>query len=155
MSVHAPSRRERLEATFWERHSNPWSGWTRVLLGPVLFYAIYRRDRRLLAAALGYAVVNPVLFPPPSTTDSWMSRGVLAERDWLHEGHGVMSLEYPNVLQVVQTPVTLFALCAALRRRPLGTAVGTLAVMALKLWWIREIMERTGHGSSRGDRSAP
>jgi hypothetical protein len=138
-------RRERLEDVFWDRHSNPWSGWTRVALGPLLFYAVYRRDRRLLAAALAYTVVNPVLFPPPETTDSWISRGVLAERDWLREGNGVMSLAYPNVLQVVQVPVSLFALSAALRRRPLATALGVLAVTGLKLWWIRAIMARTGH----------
>ena len=72
--------RTRLEATFWTRHSNPWSGGTRHAVSPVLAYALYRRDWRLLGLALAFAAVNPVLFPPPRNTDNWLSHAVLAER---------------------------------------------------------------------------
>ncbi|WP_254534937.1 DUF6653 family protein [Halomarina litorea] len=137
------TRRDRLADTFWERHSNPWSGWTRLATGPVLLYALYRRDWRLLAAAIGYTAVNPVLFPRPDSPDAWMSRGVLAEREWLRAGNGTVSFSYPNVLNLLNLPVSGYALWAAIRKRPLGTVLGTFGLMGLKLWWIAEIVRRT------------
>lgn len=38
---------EGFEETFWERHSNPKSGWSRVLVLPVLLYAVYHRSWKL------------------------------------------------------------------------------------------------------------
>ncbi|WP_396612856.1 DUF6653 family protein [Haloferax sp. S1W] len=136
--------RERLEATFWERHANPWSGGTRILAFPVLMYAIYRRDRRLLAATLAFITVNPVLFPRPKRTDNYLSRIVLAEREWLDEGKGTMSLDYPNILNVLNIPVSIYALVSAIRRKPVGTVLGTLGVLVLKLWWTDVIVKKTG-----------
>lgn len=136
-------RRERLADVFWERHSNPWSGWTRVATGPVLLYALYRRDWRLLGVAVAYTIVNPILFPRPDSTDAWMSRGVLAEREWLRAGNGTVGLDYPNVLNLLNLPVSLYAFYAAARKRPVGTVLGTLGLMGLKLWWIAEIVRRT------------
>lgn len=138
------SLRERLADVFWARHANPWSGWSRVAVSPVLVYAVYRRNWRLLAAALAFTVVNPVLFPRPERTDNWMSRGVLAEREWIEAGEGTMGPTYPNVLNRLAVPAWLFALYAAARRRPVATVVGTAAAMALKLWWVDAIVRRTG-----------
>ena len=144
-------RRARLEDAFWTRHANPWSGGTRYALSPVLSYALYRRNWRLLALALAFAVVNPVLFPPPKDTDSWLSRAVIAERAWLEAGNGTMGTDYPNVLNLLNVPVTLYAVYAAVRRRPVGTAVGTALAMALKTLWVEAIIRRTG---VRADESA-
>ena len=71
---------EDLEETMWRRHANPRSGWTRVPTGAVLVYAVYRRDVRLLVAAVVWTVINPFLFSPPETEEAWMTRAVLAER---------------------------------------------------------------------------
>ncbi|KAB1194465.1 hypothetical protein GJR96_13845 [Haloferax sp. MBLA0076] len=138
------SVRERLEATFWERHANPWSAGTRILVYPVFMYAIYRRDAKLFAATLAFITVNPVLFPRPKRTDNYLSRIVLAEREWLDEGKGTMGLDYPNVLNVLNIPVTFYAFAAAIRRKPVGTLLGTLGVMAIKLWWTDAIVKETG-----------
>ncbi|AFK19083.1 hypothetical protein E6P09_09890 [Haloferax mediterranei ATCC 33500] len=138
------SLRSRLEATFWERHANPWSGGTRILVYPVLMYAIYKRNRRLFAATVAFIAVNPVLFPRPERTDNYLSRIVLAEREWLDEGNGTMSLDYPNVLNVLNIPVTVYAFASAIRRKPVGTVLGTLGVMVLKLWWTDAIVKETG-----------
>ncbi|POG54749.1 DUF6653 family protein [Haloferax marisrubri] len=140
----ASGLRDRLEATFWERHANPWSVGTRILVYPVLMYAVYRRDRRLFLAALAFTAVNPVLFPRPARTDTYLSRIVLAEREWLDAERGTMGLDYPNVLNVLNVPVTLYAFVSAIRRRPVGTLLGTLGVMALKLWWVDAIVKETG-----------
>jgi hypothetical protein len=137
------SLRSRLESTFWDRHSNPKSGWSRLALGPLLVLALYRRDRRLLAVALVAAVVNPVLFPaPPEETDDWMTRAVRAEQWWLNEGNGALGLGWPNVLNALNVPAFGYAVYAAVRRKPTGAAVGTAASMALKLGWIELIARR-------------
>jgi hypothetical protein len=140
----AQSLRERLADAFWARHSNPASGWSRVAVSPVLVYAIYRRNWRLLGAALAFTVVNPVLFPRPERTDNWMSRGVLAEREWIESGEGTVGVSYPNALNLLSAPAWLFALVSAIRRRPVATVLGTATAMALKLYWIDDIVRRTG-----------
>lgn len=133
----------RLEELFWARHSNPKSGWSRVPTGPVLVYAVYRRDPRLLAAALVWTVVNPVLFAPPETDDAWMTRGVMAERWWVREeGRGTLGLSSPNVYNTVAAGAFLYAVFAAWRRRPAGTAVATILGSGLKLWWIGVLVRR-------------
>jgi hypothetical protein len=144
MSEFSPGLRDRLEATFWERHANPWSAGTRILAYPILMYAIYRRDAKLLAATTAFLAVNPVLFPRPKRTDNWLSKIVLAEEEWLNAGNKTMGLGYPNVLNVVNIPVTIYAFVSAIRRDPVGTALGTLGVMVFKLWWTDAIVKKTG-----------
>ena len=136
--------RARLEDVFWTRHANPWSAGTRFALSPVLSYALYRRNWRLLGLAVAFAVVNPVLFPPPPNTDNWLSHAVLAERAWVDAGNGTVGTDFPNVLNLLNVPATLYALYAAVRRRPVGTAAGTALSMALKTLWVEAIIRRTG-----------
>ncbi|ELZ91258.1 hypothetical protein C440_13129 [Haloferax mucosum ATCC BAA-1512] len=146
--------RDRLEATFWERHANPWSAGTRILVYPVLMYAIYTRNRRLIAATVAFMAVNPVLFPRPERTDNYLSRIVLAEREWLDDGNETMGLDYPNVLNTLNVPVTVYAFAAAIRRKPVGTVLGTLGVMVLKLWWTDAIVKETSvTGRAPGENS--
>lgn len=128
---------------FWACHSNPKSGWSRVPTGAVIVYAVYQRDWRLLAAALLWTVINPILFAPPETEDAWMTRAVLAERWWLAErDSGTMGLAYPNICNTGGALASLWALYAAWRRRPISAAVAALAMSGLKLWWLREIVQR-------------
>ncbi|REA05101.1 hypothetical protein DEQ92_02115 [Haloferax sp. Atlit-6N] len=140
----ASGLRGRFEAAFWERHANPWSAGTRILVYPVLMYAVYRRNRRLFLAAVAFTAVNPVLFPRPARTDNYLSRIVLAEREWLDAERGTMGLDYPNVLNVLNVPVTLYAFVSAIQRNPVGTLLGTLGVMVLKLWWVDAVVRETG-----------
>ncbi|WP_321166987.1 DUF6653 family protein [Halopenitus persicus] len=109
----------RVSETFWNRHSNPKSGWSRMLVSPVLLYAVYQRRWRLAGAVVVFTVVNPVLFGPPADDQAWMTRVVLAERWWTMEhGQPVFELSYPNVLNVLNIPVAGYAFIAAYRRRP-------------------------------------
>ncbi|WP_058994992.1 DUF6653 family protein [Haloarcula sp. CBA1127] len=128
---------------FWSRHANPKSGWPRVPTGAVIVYAVYQRDWRLLAAALLWTAINPILFAPPDTEDAWMTRAVLAERWWLTEqDNGTMGLDYPNVCNTGGALASALALYAAWHRRPVSAAVATLAMSGLKLWWLRELVRR-------------
>ncbi|MFB6096930.1 MAG: DUF6653 family protein [Haloferacaceae archaeon] len=134
---------ERVDDAFWARHSNPASGWTRVPKGAVVVYAVYRRDWRLLAAALAWTVVNPVLFSPPETDDAWMTRAVLAERWWIREeANPTVGLDYPNVCNAVGALGFLYALYAAWNRSPAGATLGVVASVGLKLWWLRVLVDR-------------
>ena len=70
----------------WERHSNPWSGWTRLALFPLWFLAIWSRVWIGWWALLPIAVLlictwlNPRVFPRHTDDRSWMTRAVLGER---------------------------------------------------------------------------
>jgi len=137
------SRRERLRDVFWARHSNPKSGWSRTLVGPLLVLALYRRDWRLVAVAVLAAVVNPVAFPPPGEdVDSWMTRAVRAERWWLDEGRGTVGLGWPNVLNALNVPAFAYALYAAYERTPVRAVVALALSTALKLGWIEVVARR-------------
>ncbi|WP_435195784.1 DUF6653 family protein [Natronomonas sp. EA1] len=128
----------------WARHANPKSGWTRVAITPLLASAIYHRQPRLLLLVLGWTVVNPVAFSPPENADSWMTRGVLAERAWLADGNRTVGTDWPNVLNLANAPVTGYFLWATLRKRPVHTVLATVLLAGLKLWWVDEIIEETG-----------
>lgn len=131
------------EETFWERHSNPKSGWSRVTVLPVLLYAVYDRRWRLAGAAVVFTALNPLLFAPPATDDAWMTRAVLAERWWTSEqGNPVLGLSYPNVCNALNVPVSAYAFIAAYRRQPVRAALAGLASMALKLWYVGALVRR-------------
>ena len=140
---------EQFEDWFWQRHSNPKSGWTRVPSGAVIIYAIYHRNWRLLGAALVWTAINPLLFSPPETEDAWMTRAVLAERWWVREEtNRTVGLGYPNVWNTAAALGFVYALYAAWRRSPEGATLGVVTSVGLKLWWLRVLVkdydQRTG-----------
>jgi hypothetical protein len=140
---------EQFEDQFWARHSNPWSGWTRVPSGAVIVYAIYRRNWRLLGAALLWTAMNPFLFSPPKNKDAWMTRAVLAERWWVRdETNRPVGLGYPNICNTAGALGFIYALYAAWRQSPSGATLGVVASIGLKLWWLRVLVrhydQRTG-----------
>lgn len=116
---------------------------------PALLYAIYRRDWRLAAAAAAFAAVNPLLFAPPEDDEAWMTRVVLAERWWRETDRGFLDSSYPNVINVCNVPVTVYAMAAAYRGRPARSALAGGAAMALKFWYVAELVRRyEGEGGS-------
>ncbi|WP_267641301.1 DUF6653 family protein [Haloarchaeobius amylolyticus] len=117
------------ERLFWSGHANPWSVWTFVATYPLLVLAIYRRERRLLAAILVFVAVNPVLSPEPDDDSAWATRVVLGERVWLDEG--LLSSVADLLFVACCAPVQLYTLRAAVKRRPVRTAVGTALSLVL------------------------
>jgi hypothetical protein len=107
----------------WERHANPWSGWSRVPVLPLATAAIFWRDDLggIVYAVLGLLLlwtwVNPHLFPAPATTGHWMSRAVMGERIWLRRAEIPVPLHYERAI-----PITL------------AFAVGGLPLIGIGLW---------------------
>jgi len=133
------SVRTRAKRTFWERHANPWSGWSRTLTLPALVYAVYARRWRLLLATVAFTVLNPVLFPKPDDADAWMTKVVLAERRWRETGDDLGALQTLNVANV---PVTLYAFYAAYRRNVGEATVATALSMTLKFAFVAALVRR-------------
>jgi hypothetical protein len=73
----------------WRRHANPWSFWTRLIILPLFALALWSRvwigwwALAPLALVVVWTWINPRAFPPPATTDRWVSKAVLGERVWL------------------------------------------------------------------------
>jgi len=127
---------------FWARHSNPWSGGTRFAAMPLLLYAVYHRRWRLLAAGIGFLLINPILFSAPERTDNWLSEVVLAERWWYEQGHTTFEPRFPSLINYLSVPTLLGTLYAAIRHRPQLTAVGGLLTICLKVWFVDELVSR-------------
>jgi len=129
----------------WERHANPWSVWTRVPLLALFALAVFFRGPLgvwfwpVLGALALWALVNPRAFPPPVSTDSWASKGVLGERVWLnrgripiprHHARWALGLSLTSAACLVPLAWGLYAL------DPWATAFGALGASALKLWFV-------------------
>jgi hypothetical protein len=108
----------------------------------VLLYALYHRRSRLLAAGIGFLLINPVLFPEPARTDNWFSEVVLAERWWYEQGHTSFEPTFPTLINYLSVPTFLLTLYGAIRRRPRLTAIGGLLTIGLKVWFVDELVGR-------------
>lgn len=141
----------------WERHTNPWSGWSRVAVLPLLTLAVWSRiwvDWWALApivALLLWVWLNPRVFPVPASTENWMSKGVLGERIWLARKDQPTPDHHTRMAH-------LLSLCGVLGFIPYVwglitldfwmTVAGLAIVMLGKLWfldrmvWLYEATER-------------
>ena len=120
----------------WERHSNPWSVWTRVLSYPLVYLPVWNRSWLQAVSVGAWFLVNPRLFPPPEDGSSWATRSVLGEQLWTRKKHA----DLPMVQNVLSGLSFLVALQSAYTHR-LGRLVsfGGLA-LALKLWFLERMV---------------
>ena len=148
----------RLDDAAWERHANPWSGWSRLTTLPLLILSFWSRQWLgwwalvPVAVALAWLWLNPHLFPPPRSTRNWMSQGVLGERVWLNRdkvpvpNHHRMVIYVLNLVSGAGVILVIWGV-AALAICP--TLLGTVVVFMSKLWgldrmvWLYREMEAT------------
>lgn len=119
----------------WERHANPWSGWTRVLSMPVLAIGLYLRNFWVLGAVVVWLVVNPILFPKPKSVDNWMSKGVLGERLYYKDGKK-LKRDLPTLLNILNIPTFVAFLYFSWQQEVMAMAFAGLLAMAIKFWFI-------------------
>lgn len=125
---------------FWARHTNPWSGYTRLPMGPILLLGLYRRDWRMVGLTILYVVINPILFPEPETKDAWISRSVLGEQLWLEEGHRVFEASLPGVLNILNAATYFYGLYGVYKRNPHVTAIGGGCALTCKLVYLHVLV---------------
>ncbi|MEO0752550.1 MAG: DUF6653 family protein [Pseudomonadota bacterium] len=108
----------------WARHANPWSVFTRFTVLPLMALAIWSRvwvgqwAWAFLALALLWNHLNPRIFSPPISLDTWASRGVLGERIWLNRRSEIRA--HHKTWAVMLT---------------WGSAPGAI-ILGLGLWWL-------------------
>lgn len=124
----------------WARHANPWAGWARLTIRPLVALAFWsplwigKWGLLAIGAAFAWALLNPRMFPPPKRWDAWMTRGVLGERLWLeraatpvpaHHRHAPVILDGIATLGIgVATYGVLWASASATLT---GLAIATIA----------------------------
>lgn len=132
----------------WKRHANPWSGWSRLSVLPLLCLAAWSRVWLgwywliPLALVLLWTALNPRLFPPPADTDNWMSRGVLGERIWLENRDDPRLAHHKAVVRVLTglTALGSLVLMAGLIWLNLPLTLTGLAVTMLGKLWLLDRM---------------
>ena len=129
----------------WDRHSNPWSGWTRVSILPLLCLAIWSRVwfgwgcLWLVLAVIIWTWLNPRLFGPPEHNNAWMTKGVLGERVWLAQKEAPIPNHHASVGRIlnIAAGVGVAFLAYGLWRLDFGwTLAGLIATMGAKLWFL-------------------
>ncbi|WP_240453885.1 DUF6653 family protein [Chachezhania antarctica] len=129
----------------WARHANPWSGWSRITILPLLALAVWSQVWLGWAALVPIALVllwawaNPRLFPAPRSTDNWMSRGVLGERVWLARKVEPIPQHHVRIAGIlsVASGVGVVLLAVGLWVLDAGTVLaGLLLSMGAKLWFL-------------------
>jgi len=72
---------------FWQKHANPWSGWTRIAIYPFLFLSIWYHNWYGLALLILWTIINPLVFPKPKKIRYWVSKVVLGEQLYMKKGY--------------------------------------------------------------------
>ena len=83
----------------WARHTNPWSGWTRALVIPLLFVALWHHHWVGLGVVIVWIIINPLVFPAPKSIDNWMSKGVIGEK--MYTETGMLKWDFPTLLNII------------------------------------------------------
>lgn len=124
-----------LSENIWERHANPWSGWTRVLSMPALALGLYLHDPWILGAVIVWLVINPMLFPRPKNVNNWMSKGVLGERLYFKDGKKLKK-DLPTLLNVLNVPVFVAFMYFSWQQELIPMILAGLLTMTIKFWFI-------------------
>ena len=129
----------------WQRHTNPWSVYTRITVLPLLILAMWSRawwgwwSLVAIALVIAWTWFNPRIFPKPRSTDNWASKGVLGERVWLNrrnipvpEHHRIM----PNILSGVSVIGLPFLIWGLWQLKIWPLLVGLILMLGAKLWFV-------------------
>lgn len=119
----------------WERHANPWSGWTRVVSMPLLMLGLYFQNIWILIGVVLWTIINPMLFPKPKSTQNWMSKGVLGEKLYYKDGKKLKN-DLPSLLNLVNVPVFLLFLYFGWQQQLAPMILSGLLTSVIKFWFI-------------------
>ena len=119
----------------WSKHANKWSGWTRILLMPMIGVGLYFNDWRVLGLAVLWGIVNPVIFPKPRSVDNWMSMGVVGEQLYFKDGKKLKK-DIPTLLNIINIPLFISFIYFGWTQNIEALVLSGLLVMTVKFWFI-------------------
>ena len=120
----------------WERHSNPWSVWTRVLSYPLVYLPVWNRSWLQAVSVGAWLFVNPRLFPPPEEDSSWATRSVLGEQLWTRQPRA----DLPMAQTILSALLFVLALHSAYSHRLRRLVFFGSLALALKLWFLERMV---------------
>lgn len=129
----------------WQRHSNPWSVYTRFSILPLLSLAFWSREwigvYSLFPILLSFIWIwlNPRVFGIPKNTDNWASMGTFGERIYLNRNqqaipqHHVKPALILQVLSGIGLPIFIYGLYSL---NIWATILGNVWIMVFKAWFV-------------------
>jgi len=129
----------------WEKHANPWSGWTRVITYPLLYLPFWFLSDFLnepftnwflpvlFILIIIWFVINPKIFPKPKSYDNWMSKGVLGEKIWTENKK---KDTYATLLTIAMAPFFLISIYTAYMQIFWETMFFAIVPFIVKLWFL-------------------
>ena len=125
----------KLKEEFWLRHSNPWSGLTRMLTTPFLYLAIWYHNWVGLGIVILWIIINPVVFPKPKKVNSWFSKVVLGEKVWLSKFKSGPQLDLAAILNILIAVFFIPSLYFAYINEFWPTLYCVTLMFVFKLWF--------------------
>ena len=138
------------------RHSNPWSGYSRFSMVPLIGLAFWSRvwlgwwALAPIIIVLLWVWFNPRIFPEPKSTNNWTSKVVLGEWVWLNRKKVPVPKHHlfmPNVLSAISAIGAIPFVWGLLVLELWPTVVGGIVIVISKLWfadrmvWLYEDMK--------------
>lgn len=129
----------------WRRHANPWSVYSRIPVPLLLVFAIWSRvwlgwwSLVPVGIVVLWTIVNPRVFPPPRSMDSWASRAVMGEQVWARRSEIPVPdrhLWAPIALSVLSAAGLPFLVWGLIALEPWVTALGLVIQTSGKMWFL-------------------
>lgn len=129
----------------WSRHASPWSVYTRFLTFPIFIIAIWSRVwigwwcLVPVALAVLWTWLNPRLFGPPASTDTWASKGTFGERVWLNRDNipvPAHHAQWANGLSILAAIGMVPLIWGLWTLDPGWTAAGLAITVLGKTWFV-------------------
>ncbi len=131
----------------WQRHANPWSGWTRVLTFPFFILAFWSRIWLGIYFLIPVGMIllwtwlNPRIFPKPKSTNHWISKGVFGEKIFTDRKkekteishHHIVAANLTTVISLIGLPILIYGL-VVLEIWP--TLLGATIAILGKMWFV-------------------
>jgi hypothetical protein len=132
-------KKEKWTETFWKRHSNPWSGATRILIAPFLVASIWYHNWYALAAVVAWTVLNPIIFPEPKSTDNWASKCVLGEQLWVNSFKWDRSYAPDILLNAIAGVLFVICIYAAYMSYLWLTIISGTVAFISEMWFVHRM----------------
>ena len=147
----------KLEGDSWEKHTNPWSIWTRFATMPFLIIAFWSRVwigwycLIPITVIVFWLIINPTLFKKPTNTNNWGAKAVLGERYWSERKRTPVPKHHHIVVIILTALQSIGGIMLIIGLYKLSislTIIGAVIIYMSKMWfldrmiWIYEDMDR-------------